>query len=121
MKIWKQAAISLVVLAAAVWMWARYFPVAAAFLERAGIATASVGAPESGGPKGGGASGRAGPPRAIGVPVTSATINDSVSAIGDGIAARSVTVTPYVAGRVVSIEAKSGDFVTTGAPLVRLD
>ena len=122
MRIWKQAAISLVVLMAAVWLWARYFPVAAAFLERVGIATASVSAPPEGdAPAGGGGFGRAGPPRAIGVPVTTATINDAVSAIGDGIAARSVTVTPYVAGQIDSVEVASGDRVTAGTPLVRLD
>jgi len=129
MTIWKQAALSLAVLAVAVWIWARDFPVAAAFLERAGIATASVAPPANGGPgsgsapadAAGGGSGRPPPPRAIGVPVTIATINDQVSAIGDGIAARSVTVTPYVAGRVVSLDAASGDFVKAGAPIVRLD
>jgi RND family efflux transporter MFP subunit len=124
MKIWRQAAISLAVLAAAVWLWASYFPVAAAFLERAGIATASVAPPANGGPGTGeaaGGPGRAAAPRAIGVPVTTATINDQVSAIGDGIAARSVTVTPYVSGRVVSLDAASGDFVKAGAPIVRLD
>ena len=42
MRIWKQAAVSLVVLVVAVALWARTFPTAAAFLERAGIATASV-------------------------------------------------------------------------------
>ena len=53
--------------------------------------------------------------------MTEAKINDSVSAIGDGRAARSVSVTPYVAGRVVAIEVAAGDYVRAGAPLVRLD
>lgn len=115
---WKQAVVSLVVLGAAVTLWARNFPTAAAFLERAGIATASVQAP---GPGGAGGAGRGQPPRVHGVPVVAATVNDRLTAIGDGRAARSVTVTPYVAGRIAAIEAASGDFVPEGAPLVRLD
>ena len=42
MRLWKQAVLALAVLAAAVVVWARYFPAAAGFLERAGIAIASV-------------------------------------------------------------------------------
>ena len=57
----------------------------------------------------------------LGAAVTEARINDAVSAIGDGRAARSVSVTPYVAGRVVAIEVAAGDYVRAGAPLVRLD
>ena len=77
MRMWKQAVVSLVVLGAAVTLWARYFPVAAEFLERAGIATASVQAP--------GAAGRTPPARGArraaawssAPPVVAATINDS--------------------------------------------
>ncbi|MFO1141347.1 MAG: efflux RND transporter periplasmic adaptor subunit [Amaricoccus sp.] len=123
MRIWKQAAMSLVVLGAAAWFWARDFPVAAALFERAGVATASVGAPStpttSGSPGAGG--GRASAPRVIGVAIETATINASVSAIGDGRAARSVTVTPYAEGRVVTVDVGSGDFVLKGTPLVHLD
>ena len=42
MRIWKQALVSLAVVAAAGIVWVRSFPEAAAVLERAGIATASV-------------------------------------------------------------------------------
>ncbi len=119
MRMWKQAVVSLVVLGAAVILWARYFPTAAAFLERAGIATASVQAPDA--TAQGGGFGRSQPPRVIGVPVAAATINDSVSAIGDGRAARSVTVTPYVSGRIASIDVASGAFAEAGAAIVHLD
>ena len=88
-------------------------------MERAGIATASIepaqAALSAGGPR------TASAPVVLGAPVTAAKINDSVSAIGDGRAARSVSVTPYVAGRVVAIEVAAGDYVRAGAPLVRLD
>ena len=96
-------------------------PEAAAFLERAGIATASV---KSALPARSATPGRRGAARrrwCSGAEVAQATINDSVSAIGDGRAARSVTVTPYVVGRVAAIEVASGDFVKADTPLVRLD
>ena len=108
--------VSLVVLAAAVAVGA-LLPAGRRVLERAGIATASVQAAAAR-PRAGRARPAAAGDRRRG---REATINDSVSAIGDGRAARSVTVTPYVAGRVAAIDAASGDFVAAGAPLVRLD
>ncbi len=121
MRLWKQAVLALTVLAVAVVVWARYFPAAGAFLERAGIAIASVEPRnvEADSPRG--FQGRGDAPIVIGAPVREAKINDSVSAIGDGRAARSVTITPYVAGRVSSIEVASGDEVREGMLLVRLD
>jgi RND family efflux transporter MFP subunit len=105
------------VLGVAVAVWARHFPAVALFLERAGLAVASVepggGAPEPPRPDG--------PPTVLGAAVTQATINDALSAIGTGLAARSVTVTPYASGRIVQIDVASGDFVPAGAPLARLD
>jgi RND family efflux transporter MFP subunit len=119
MSIWKQALVSLAVVAVAGVLWVRFFPEAAAVLESAGIATASVATGEGGGP--GPEAPRGSAPVVLGAPVTEATINASVSAIGDGRAARSVTITPYVSGRVAAIEIGSGEFVTAGTALVRLD
>jgi RND family efflux transporter MFP subunit len=120
MRIWKQAVVSLVVLAAAVALWARYFPQASGVLQRAGIATAAIEADRA--PRDGpGIGGPGAPPVVRAAPVVEATVNDRVSAIGDGLAAQSVTVTPRVAGRVASIEVASGDFVRAGTALVRLD
>ena len=117
MKWWKQALLSLAVLAVAAVIWARQFPQAAALFERLGFpaATASVepDAMES--------AGQSGPPVVIGQPVREATINDRVSAIGDGRSIRSVTITPYDPGRVASVDVASGAFVTAGTPLVSLD
>jgi RND family efflux transporter MFP subunit len=117
MRIWKQAIVSLVLLSAAAVVWARYFPGAAELLERAGI-TAPVEPARAERTVGGMA-----PPTPVvlGSPVAEARINDQVSAIGDGRAAQSVSVTPYVAGRVVAIEVGAGDYVRAGTPLVRLD
>lgn len=124
MRIWKQALVSLAVLGAAAALWVRNFPDAAAVLERAGIATAAVkvglAEREESGPRDAGPR-RTDAPVVLGAMVTEATINDRVSAIGDGRAARSVTLVPYVAGRIAAIEAAAGDFVREGTPLVRLD
>lgn len=115
---WKQALLSLAVFAVAGLLWVRHFPQAAVLLERAGfpVAVASVEAP-----KPVTLPGRGGPPVVVGVPVRQATINDQVSAIGDGRSVRSVTVTPYDPGRVASVDVASGSFVTAGTPLVHLD
>ena len=117
MRIWKQALVSLLLLAVAVVLWARFFSGAALLLDRAGIATASVEAPDP--PRG--APGTARVPVVTGAPATKARINDAVSAIGDGRAAHAVSVTPTAAGRVVAIDAAPGAFVRRDAPIVRLD
>ena len=123
MRIWKQAIVSLLLLGAAVTIWARTFPPAAEILQRVGIATASVepARAERGGAQGASGGRGGGAPVVIGSEVAVARINDSVSAIGDGRAARSVSVTPYVSGRVLAIEVAAGDYVAADAPLVRLD
>lgn len=54
-------------------------------------------------------------------PVGQARINDSVSAIGDGEALRSVTLVPQSPGIVAEIAAMPGQSVEAGAVLVRLD
>lgn len=115
---WKQALLSLAVVAVAAVVWGRHFPQAAAIMERLGFpaATASVEAPAADA-----GAGRGGPPVVIGQPVRTATINDRVSAIGDGRSIRSVTITPYDPGRVASVDVASGAFVAAGTPLVRLD
>ena len=102
MRIWSQALISLAVLGAAAALWIRNFPDAAVVLERAGIATASVKVGEA--ERAGMGAGRGEAPVVLGAEVVAATVNDQVSAIGDGRAARSVTLVPYVSGRITAIE-----------------
>ncbi|HVH03052.1 MAG TPA: efflux RND transporter periplasmic adaptor subunit [Amaricoccus sp.] len=118
MRIWKQAAISLLVLAVAGLLWARHLPAAAALLQRVGLpfgtAEAPADRPAMRGPAGGG-------PLVRGAEVVEAKVNDQVTAIGDGRAARSVTLTPYVAGRVAEIAVAAGDLVHAGQPILRLD
>lgn len=115
---WKQGLLSLMVLAVAVVLWGRQFPQAAALLERLGLpaATASVEAPRSTS-----GFGPSGPPVVIGRGVREATINDRVSAIGDGRSIRSATITPYDSGRVAVVDVLSGAYVTAGTPVVHLD
>lgn len=116
MRLWKQGLLALAVIGAGVIIWAREFPAVGALLERAGIATASVEAP-----RGGGGPGAAPLPVVRGAPAGQATINDTVAAIGDGRASRSVTLVSTVPGRVAAVEVAAGDRVVAGAPVVRLE
>jgi RND family efflux transporter MFP subunit len=117
-RLWKQAILSLLVLAAAGLVWARHLPAAGALLERVGFPVSTATAPEAGetAPAQPGAG-----PVVRGAEVAEARIDDSVTSIGDGRAARSVTLTPYVSGRVAAIEVAAGDFVRDGQAIVRLD
>lgn len=54
-------------------------------------------------------------------PVITATINDRLSAIGTGRAAKSVSVTPYASGRLVELKVRSGGEVTAGDMIGSLD
>ena len=57
----------------------------------------------------------------VAVPATSGTVNNQLSAIGDGTAVQSVTVNPQASGTLVAIVVKSGDKVTAGQKLATLD
>ena len=121
MRFWKQAVIALVVLAIAAFFWARHMPAAAALLARVGIPVAAPAPPEAAASER--ANGAGGPLRAVvrGLAAVEARVNDSVTAIGDGRAARSVTLTPYVAGRVAAIDVAAGDLVRQGQAIIELD
>jgi RND family efflux transporter MFP subunit len=73
------------------------------------------------------ASGRQGGPRGarktlvITAPVGKATVNDRLTAIGNGRAVQSVTVTPLVSGQLVELAAEPGDVVENGTVIARLD
>ena len=100
-------------------LWARHLPAAAALLERVGFPVNTAAAPEASSDAGAGPTGPG--PLVRGVEVAEARIDDEVTAIGDGHAARSVTLTPSVAGRVAAIEVAAGKFVRAGQPILRLD
>lgn len=136
---WKQLLLSLVVLGGAFLGWLAFVPSALPLLERAGLLGQveragvislldSVGlAPERESGQGG-AGGGGGPPGAFGgaptvtvAEVASGTLSAVVTAIGNGQALRSVTVTPESSGRLVEILAEPGQHVSAGTTLARLD
>lgn len=72
---------------------------------------------------GGGFAGRGGARTMVVVasPVAMATINDKLTAIGDGAAARSVTVVSPAAGTLAELEVQPGQSVAAGDVLGKLD
>ncbi|TKT77561.1 efflux RND transporter periplasmic adaptor subunit [Aquamicrobium sp. LC103] len=108
MSFWKQLLMCAVALVVAAGVWMRFFS----------------GSPEDGpaadggmrGPAGGAASGVV-----VTAPVETATINDRLTAIGSGRALRSVSVTPFTAGRLTEILVESGSRVEAGSVIARID
>lgn len=131
MSIWKQLALTLLILAGAAALWARFYPGAGDHLARWGVdwlpfeTTAAEGVAAGGGPprQGGARSGPGGVPQGevVTAPVVEQTINDRLSAIGTGRAYRSVSVTPFSSGRMVELQVESGSTVAQGDLIARLD
>jgi RND family efflux transporter MFP subunit len=120
MAAWKQPLIALVVLVAAAAAWVKFFPGAPEILAGWGIDWAQT--TVSATPQGEEPRRNNGPQTAvITAPVVEAVINDKLSAIGTGRANNSVTVKPYTAGRVTSIEVESGTRVDVGTVIARID
>lgn len=130
----RQLLISVVVIALAFGAYAYFVPGAPQTLARLGIqlpfaeaATqppAAAPGPRQGGGPGGPPGQRGGPARTLVVvtsPVRLATINDSLSAIGEGAAAHSVTVMSPASGTLAELQARPGQLVAAGAPLAQLD
>lgn len=127
----RQIVASLIVLAAAAAAWVFFVPSSTATLANYGIVL-PFGAPPAnqvsqrpgGGPGGGGQGGRPGPARTTNVvttPVTLATINDSLVAIGEGTALGSVTVSSPAGGTLAEILVRPGQTVAAGDVIARLD
>ena len=123
--VWKQLLVACAILAVAAWSWVTYYPGAGDVLSAAGIdwlaepsreLTSSTAPAQSTL-----LSRRDDPIEVIARPVETATVNNRLSAIGDGRAIRSVTVNPSVPGRLVSIQLKSGDPVSAGDVIATLD
>ncbi len=64
---------------------------------------------------------QAGPTRVVAAAVQSGALNNRITAIGDGRATRSVTLTADAAGKIVAVDAVSGSFVKEGAQVLALD
>ena len=127
MPIWKQLALSLVVLAVAAAAWVKFFPGSQQILASWGIEApawaAQSAAKEEAGQRSGGRNrgGADGPMSVVAQPVTTATINDRLQAIGTGRANATVVVNPYTSGRLTEILVQSGARVAKGQVIARLD
>ncbi|MGB3832955.1 MAG: efflux RND transporter periplasmic adaptor subunit [Mesorhizobium sp.] len=124
MAAWKQILFAAVILVAAVAAWARFFPGAPEILERWGIDWALASAPKAdSAAEAGNAPRQNAAPHAmvVAAPVTSATINDRLQAIGTGRAAATVAVNPYAAGRLIEFQVTSGAHIEAGQVIARLD
>ena len=120
----RQLALIVLMLAAAAWGWVTYIPGAAGWLERTGLPAAlgvEVSASQaSGNDDGRGPAGR----RAVTVvlaDVGTGVMNDRVTAIGDALARRAVTMRAQATGRVEEIAFAPGARVTAGAMIFRLE
>ncbi len=128
MSVWKQIILGLVILVVAAAAWVRFFPGANEVLARWGVewVADAIGAPQ---PEDASASTQVRQRNGAGGPitgvvtseVTSATINDKLTAIGTGRATSSVTVSPYASGRLVEVQVQSGQQVRAGDVIARLD
>ena len=125
MSVWKQLALSLVVLVAAAAAWVKFFPGSDKVLASWGIEWAAASTPKDqatgatrreGSGKGGGQ-----PMSVVAQAVTTATINDRLQAIGTGRANATVTVTPYTSGRLTEFLVNSGVRVQAGQVIAKLD
>lgn len=135
-RLFRQLLLSLVVLGAAAAAYIFLVPGAPETLARFGItlpfgqsaeaASAPAGAQQQGGGQragGTGGGGRGGNRSLVVVtaPVLLATINDKLTAIGEGAAARSVTVVSPASGTLAELLVRPGDAVTANAVIGRLD
>jgi len=130
MSVWKQLALSVIVLLVAAAAWVKFFPGAPEILASWGIdwaqnfaeetadRTGSTGTPRD---KDAQRNRSAQPAPVITANVALATINGKLSAIGTGRANNSVVVTPYSSGTLTEIAVTPGSRVEAGSVIARLD
>lgn len=130
MPFWKQFIVCLVVIAAGFAGWVFFVPGAGETLRKAGFSEVSKLAPGEAAPKPVGSeegqsrrrSGGANAPVLVATQaVVRGVVNDRLSAIGTGDAIRSVVVMPQASGTIREILIKSGDRITKGQVLAKLD
>ena len=124
----RQIVASLVILAAAVVAWIVFVPSATQTLANYGVILPFASADAQVAPTGERGAGAGGRPRGGGrqtnvatTPVTLATINAELTAIGEGTAARSVTVTAPAGGTLAEVLVRPGQVVAAGDVLARLE
>lgn len=123
----KQVILAIVVAAAAFYGWAWFYPGAPSILQDyrldrlpglpAQIETAAI--QRNGNQQG--QNGFSQQALVTTAPVASGVVNDRLSAIGNGHAVRSVTVTPLVSGQIAEVPVTSGARVQAGDTIVALD
>ncbi|PYE37369.1 RND family efflux transporter MFP subunit [Rhizobium sp. PP-F2F-G38] len=135
MQIWKQLAVSLVILLVGLAAWVRFVPSAGPMLVSAGVpgSVVALAAPSAAsGDKGQGQArgGQSGTQRAAAGNQTplvvteaagTALVNDRLNAIGNGEAILSVTVTPLSTGNLTEVLVKSGERIEQGQVIAKLD
>lgn len=121
---------SLIVLAAAAAAWVFFVPGATATLANYGISLpfgpqpeeqAAAGPGGPGGRPGGGGRGAGRQTNVVTTPVTMATINADLQAVGEARAANSVTVTSPSGGTLEEVLVRPGQVIKAGAVIARLD
>jgi RND family efflux transporter MFP subunit len=123
MAVFRQIVLGLLVIAGTLALWVTYVPSATVWLEQTGLpARLGITLPQpaeaeadGGGRRGGGAA------RVVAAAVTMGTLNDQITAVGDGRAVRSVTVRSEATGRIAEITLEAGSYIEAGQVMVRLD
>jgi len=128
MAFWKQALISLVVIAVVAFGWFTFFPGAQEIVARFGnneSAASGDAKPAATGPGArGGAGGGFGGNRASTVVTRQAgtgVINNALTALGTGVALHAVTVTPRASGTLTEILVSPGAVIKAGDVIAKLD
>lgn len=138
MSFWKQLLLSAVVVIAAAMAAAVWIPASHPYLAQVGLLDPMVrlglvpgtgeagsgppgGGGQAGGPPGGGRPGGGGAPTVVAAEVRSQVMSNIVTAIGSARAARSVSLSSEVPGRLVALNVASGDYVTEGTVVAELD
>lgn len=118
----RQTILALVVIAGTVALWILYVPSAQPWLEEAGVYDwLGIEPVHETGAQSAAAWGPGGPAKVVVQEVREGELHDSITVIGDGRAARSVTVKAEATGRITEIGFASGARVEKGAVLLRLD
>lgn len=121
MRVVRQIFLGLLAIAAAVTIWVYYVPGAAPYLERAGVYDLlGLEPPASGGESGRGQFG-GGASKVVVASVETGQVNARVSSIGDGRAARSITVRSEATGMIRQLAISPGSFVEEGTLMAQLD
>ena len=128
MSLWKQLVLILGLIAAATVLSARFLPASHPVLQRIGVLApldrlGLVAAPpdDGGAPAAGGRPGAGGPATVVAQEAAPQVMRDIVTSIGTARAARSVILTPEVAGKIGTLAVASGDYVTQGSLIAELD